>query len=298
MAVSDKQLKKIPEHSFKSPSVQDVFESKFDITWFANSEYPRELSIIPIENAKDDGTVIYKYNQDYFRCDDFKSEHAGKHIVFSGCSQTEGVGGNIETTWPHIVYENIKNKLDGDGFFNLSKAGWGWQKIVTNLLIYFDRYGFPDYLFVLLPDVCRFYDWDPREQEWVYTQRRYQHLANFVNEEDIHSKFATIEEHKKAFIDFVMGWKVFVAYCNLNNIKLLWSCWDYVESENVKKINIDGYVDISPEGFFNFVQTARPDGKLEQFEMRRRDGHEGTLAHEYWSQSFLKAIERKGWLNV
>ena len=54
-----------------------------------------------------DKSVEYNLNEDYFRSDNFKKEHDGLHILFSGCSESEGVGANIEYAWTHILYKKI-----------------------------------------------------------------------------------------------------------------------------------------------------------------------------------------------
>jgi hypothetical protein len=167
-------------------------------------------------------------------------------------------------------------------------------------MIYTSSYGFPDYLFVLLPDISRFFEWDTRKNDWVYVQRQYfsRQEAN-GHYEKIFNQLATFEEHKKAFIDFCMGWKLFEEYCKLNNVKLLWGSWDLSESDNYKRfMSIENYVDISSEKMLEFIKTERPDGKMQEFDLTRRDGHEGILPHKYWASEFTKKINEKGWLNV
>jgi len=46
----------------------------------------------------------------------------------------------------------------------------------------------------------------------------------------------------------------------------------------------------------DFIREKRPDGKIEKFDLNRRDGHAGTLVNEYWAAKFQKEIEKRGWL--
>ena len=65
----------------------------------------------------DDGSVNYYYNTESFRCDEFKKDHDGLHILFAGCSETEGIGGNVEDAWPTMLLNKMKSK--NSGFFNI-----------------------------------------------------------------------------------------------------------------------------------------------------------------------------------
>jgi hypothetical protein len=295
-----KNIKEIPETAILSSAIDDVLKEKFDITWFVGKESVRTLSILPIEKAIDDGTITYTYNNELFRCDDFTAERDGTHILFAGCSQTEGVGGNIETVWTKILHSSLSENGGVDKFFSISRAGWGWQKIISNFMIYTSKYGFPEYFLVLLPDLCRFFEWDPEKSMWVYVQRQYSDAPSMPNgKPSIFSKPATIEEHKKAFIDFAVGWKLFEAHCKDNNVKLLWGSWDYGEVDNYQRfIKSDSYIHLSDKEYLSFIKSNRPDGKIEQFDLERRDGHEGILAHQYWAEKFKDEIQKRGWLNV
>ena len=85
-----------------------------------------------IHKDKQDWKVTYRYNSDWFRCDHFTKTHNGLHIVFSGCSNTEGVGNDIENTWSHMVYKELSKTYNLSGYFNIGKGGYGWHKIINN----------------------------------------------------------------------------------------------------------------------------------------------------------------------
>ena len=52
--------------------------------------------------------VLYQLNKNFFRCENFKKDHEGIHILFAGCSETFGEGGNIENNWTRLVYDKLK----------------------------------------------------------------------------------------------------------------------------------------------------------------------------------------------
>lgn len=291
--------------------VPDVFYNRFDKTWAEiqnedGSPVSRNWTKLPIEMTKDDGTVDYTLNQDYFRCDDFTSEHKGKHILFAGCSQTEGIGAPLETVWSKLLLNKInQDEQEKSGFYTIAKAGFGWQKVVSNFMIYVDKYGAPEYLFVLLPNVGRFFQWDINSNRYVYVQRYPNGSAVSVEYEDkdrtldplLTAKPLTLTEHRKCFVDFVIGWKLFEKYCESIGTKMLWASWDHTENENYKSVNISkNYVDVSAEELMKFIRAKRPDGKIGKFDLNRRDGHAGILINEYWADVFNKEIKDRGWL--
>jgi hypothetical protein len=195
-------------------NAMDVFFDQFDKTWAEglpeNSE--KYFTVAPNENILDgidDKSITYFYNKDWFRSDDFKVDHDGVHILFSGCSNTEGIGAKKEDIWSYSLNSKFKNS---DGFFNLAKSGWGWEKIIFNFMTYIKKYGKPDYYFILLPNIGRFFDWDEKESKWEYVQR-YQSDAKTINVKTIDYNPLSIKQHRERFISFVMGWKFFEFFC-------------------------------------------------------------------------------------
>lgn len=299
MKKSKNDLKSIQSDIGHTSSIDDIFNQEFDITFFKTnksmaSDLPKNMSIMPNENADDDGLVEYAYNNEYFRCDDFKTEHHGAHVLFAGCSQTEGMGAPLETVWAKVLYNDLKDNNLIDGYFNIARAGFGWQKVISNFLIYESRYGTPEYLFVLLPDVSRMFQWDMESHSWHYTQKT-PDLDHTKGER--FDKSLSEPEHRKAFIDFIAGWTLFESYCDAKNVKMLWSTWDYEENMNLKRfLNLSKYVPLGEEGIQRYIRDVRPNGKLEKFDMFRRDGHLGILPNQYWYRSFKDSIVKRGWL--
>jgi len=287
--------------------IDDVFYNTFDRTWAKvapdQPEPSRVLTKLPIEAADDDGTVVYNYNNDFFRSDNFTSSHEGKkHILFAGCSQTEGVGAPLESVWSHV----LTNKLGSDlGFYSIAKSGFGWQKIITSFMVYVDKYGAPDYLFALLPNLGRFFVWEDHSGSFSYVQR-YPNGGEVSTEQEDPSKIApgtfiekpfSNEEHKRSFVDFSISWKLFEKYCEAIGTKVLWASWDYTENKNYELAQISkNYISLGEDKQFEYVCSQRPYGQMQKFDLFRRDGHAGVLINEYWATEFEKEIISRGWL--
>lgn len=284
----------------------DLFLNEFVNPWsesfvHESGSYKKTLTILPTEgpDTVDDGRIVYNFNHDGFRSEDFTKTHTGIHILFSGCSNSEGVGSPLETIWTKKLYNQIAQHTDTSGFFSLAKAGHGWQKIIVNFMIYGEKYGFPEFFFVMLPNIARFWDWSPKERMWYHVQSRplktqsyWQNYTKVGQDNFLTPRIVTPEAHKKDFINFYFGWKMFQKFCESKGVKMLWGCWDYPESINHNTFqNSKNYVHLTIEESVKFINKARPTGKFEVDDLCRRDGHLGQLEHEYWMTKFLERIK-------
>lgn len=286
-----------------STAVWDVFLDKFDITWAFGHEWEnsnKELTITPVEqlqNVKhDDGSIKYKYNNEWFRSDDFTNIHNSKyHVLFGGCSETEGIASPIEEVWSKMLYEDLKNKYDIDGFYSIARSGFGWQKVILNFMIYVEKYGFPTHFFILLPNLGRFFKWDEEQETWRYVQKAPPTEVIPPKDRNFFNDVTTPLDHKGFLINFLVSWKLFEKYCEANNVKLLCSTWDYLEGQNIDRvITLKSFFRMSSSEVQDYIQSVRPDGKLNPGDLKRRDGHSGKLIHEYWLKSFEEEIESRG----
>jgi hypothetical protein len=281
------------------PSFADLTKNEFDLSQFLDQEYRQKLSenrvvykaVHEPEVDDSDQTVEYKYNNIFFRSDDFISNHDGLHVLFSGCSESEGIGDNIEHAWTKILYDKISKETKCSGFFNLSRAGWGWSKIIANALIYFEKFGYPSLYFILLPNHQRMHKFHRNDSEssyWQYEQLYpigvYMHKDN-----NKHKKFLSKEkEYKEDFLNFLISWKLFNKVCKDNNVKLIFSTWDEFDSENIANINMfDNFLDMNTKNLsVPYVTKWYEFNEKTKHDLRKRDGHGGIILHNFWADSF------------
>jgi hypothetical protein len=292
-----------------SSAAWDVFLNKFDITWATDSRWKdgsKELTVTPIEQGQgadfvDDGSIKYSYNNEWFRSDDFTTNHPEKHhLLFAGCSETEGIASPVDEVWSKMLHNDLKNNgLDVGGFYSIARAGYGWQKIITNFMIYVEKYGFPTHLFVLLPNLGRGYRWKDDESAWFYIQKFPFKGPVAEKEETFFQNNTTPEDHKQFFIDFSVGWQLFEKYCESNGVKLLCSIWDYLDGENLERFkHLKSFFLIREDHEIeDFTAEMRPNGKLLDGDLRRRDGHSGRIYHQYWLSKFQDEMKKRGILN-
>lgn len=255
---------------------------------FINSGENKEL-----KDIKKDKMVVYEYNSLGFRSEEFTRDHSGDHILFAGCSETEGVGGNLDSVWSYMVYSELSKNNEVSGFFNLARYGWGYDIIISNIMAYINHYGKPDQIFILFPNLGRFYQWENSDSdvEIFYYKGA---IPNNSKEKSSWKRKISIEEQRSNFIIFTMLVKLFEDYCISNNIDLKWSTWDREDIQNCINAGVfKNFVDM--EDPYTFIKNDQ-DFFLSKIKIRdgwewKRDGHSGYLFHYIWSKSFLDQID-------
>lgn len=245
-----------------------------------------------------DRSVIYNYNSLGFRSDEFTKDHDGLHVLFAGCSETEGVGGSLDSCWSYLTYRQLQKEQNISGFFNLARYGWGYDVIISNIMTYIKKYGKPDKIFVLFPNIGRFYKW----QETVDDYEIFNYFGSVPNSVDSFKKDEswkrkiTVEQQRSNFIIFTMMVKLFEDYCNSNSIDLVWGTWDREDELNYENVSVfANYIKMANET--EFIKKNK-DFFVKEIEVkkdweRKRDGHAGYLYHYLWSQCFLGRIDTK-----
>lgn len=256
------------------------------------------MDIIPNDMVKEenkDWKILYRYNQDWFRSDHFTKNHDGLHLLFGGCSNTEGVGANIEDTWSHMLYTEVSKNIKTSGYFNLAKSGSGWHRILQNFMVYTKRYGAPDYFFILMPNILRGFSWDGDKKPERGGGWRYEQINPWGNQEMLKEN---ITKHRLEFPSWLISWYMFISYCESLGTKVIWSTWDDWEVENIKNTKM------FEDTFFTIDRVTQEDlaGKYYHLISRKdateaREGHDGYIQQTAWYEAFLNNAKLKGYLN-
>lgn len=245
-------------------------------------------------------SVRYYFNSLGFRSDEFTDSHNGEHVLFAGCSETEGVGGNIESCWSYMVYEKLSEAKKLSGFFNLSRSGWGHDVIIPNIIEYISKYGKPDKIYMLLPNLSRDFEWkgiDSEEEVYIYSTK----TPYFLNEKIILSdgtkrEKQSLEEQRKLIVKFIVLIKLFEEYCLSNDIELVWSTWSILDGKNYQSLNVfKNFIEMSGTKEIILKRNNLLDKEVygNKNLLRKRDGHHGHFYHYWWSQTFLGLVDTK-----
>lgn len=247
-----------------------------------------------------DDSVRYYFNSLGYRSDEFTKFHDGEHVLFAGCSETQGMGGNLESCWSYITYKKLSDTKKISGFFNLSGSGWGHDIIIPNIIQYINIYGKPSKIYMLLPNLSRCFFWkglDNEEEVYYHSQKTpYFFFSDTILENGKVRDRQSLEDQRIGIINFINLLKIFEEYCMSNKIELVWSTWCIPDGENYKKLNV----------FKNFIQMENNNeiilkGKnlfdngiyTKENLLYKRDGHHGYLNHYWWSHRFLGLLDSK-----
>jgi hypothetical protein len=247
-----------------------------------------------------DDSVRYYFNSLGFRSDEFTKIHKGTHVLFAGCSETEGYGGNLESSWPHMVYTELCKRETVSGFFNLSRGGWGYEIIIANIIQYVSSYGKPNKIYMLLPNLSRVFEYVGQSENL----EKYRHiqLTPYWSKKDLkeingeNRKRQTIEHQRGMIPSFIILMKLFEEYCISNSIDLRWATWSYKDFENYKNLDVfNSFIELPGE--VNILLESKTftakDESEKIFLLKKRDGHHGYLYHHLWAQRFLDQTDPK-----
>jgi hypothetical protein len=287
-------------------SVTNPFDSKLqgwrsveDALIFSNADLKIPDHAKWIIDYKDNPDT-FNINSDFFRSDEFKIAHDGKHILFSGCSVTYGVGLYTKELWSHLLYNKIKNKEKVSGYYNLGTPGTGVFDIVFNIFKYIKNYGNPDVIFIDLPDLSRFYALINSSDQWVdtipnnsldYIKRNYRH-ANYKNQID---NQAIIYEKRIYIYQYL---HMLETYCRSNNIKLyLFSYVDEV-SRFINITDLQRYYHLDSNMILSSVYEYHNNNPKDDFYLIARDNsHPGTGLHYAWSELVFNIYKAENYVN-
>jgi hypothetical protein len=89
------------------------------------------------------------------------------------------------------------------------------------------------------------------------------------------------------------------AYCKSNNIRFLYSTWWYDENNNLSRLDHQSnvFIPLSKKDAFEYIYSVYPGMNVSKKMLTKRDGHSGSIIHEYWKSAFMKEIELRGLFN-
>jgi len=209
-----------------------------------------------------------KLNSHGFRSDEFKTDHNGKHILFSGCSVTFGSGLEEKEIWAKKIYEKIKTEIDVSGFFNLAMPGVGVCDIVANVFKYISNFGKPSIIFLCLPPVQRRYVSKSKNQKDFLEIYHCQYKNNEVDE-----YYDIIQIHIFHYLMFLE------MFCKEQNIKLYYFSY----SLNYTEMFLNRFFKINEKNQTNYVAKFCINNPQNKYAEYARDSiHHGEGYHNFW----------------
>jgi hypothetical protein len=247
-------------------------------------------------------SFIANHNSNGFRSDEFIKTHEGRHIVFAGCSETYGRGGDIEESWAHMVYSSISKSTQTSGFFNLGTPGAGFKEILCTVIDYCNSYAKPNDIFILMPNLER-YIWYvdtflDKENNGYYgvciDDENYGRMTG-SNNKTVDLRKSSYSNDKEEFANFIIMMKIFEEFCQSSEINLFWGTWDtdnmFGKELKDNLFNLKFYSDINTN-----LHKVKEYCDSENMSLFKPDGHAGSAMHAVWADQFVKKYnERIHW---
>jgi len=233
----------------------------------------------------------FPVNKDMFRCDEFIKEHNGKHVLFSGCSVTYGVGLYTTETWSYKIYKMISEKEKVSGYFNLGKPGTSVMDIISSVFKYISIYGKPDVIFLDLPDLHRHYT--IRDDRKDILKGSLEEIDNKTMNNFYHGMYrgqANLrnQETRIYVYQYLM---MLEQYCKDLGIELY--IFSYVDGTNdlIKKTDIESMKFLENnkivEEIYDYAEKNKDD--IDEFFLTARDNqHHGWGYHDIWADIMFK----------
>lgn len=227
--------------------------------------------------------VGYKYNTHGYRCQDFKNQE----LMFLGCSNTFGMGMNLENTFPYLLSQKLKMQ-----YINLGAGGDSAQAQIIKAFTFFKEFYNPEYIIAVFP----FFRLEfPKVEGILSTKKRTKELhinQHFFNQDsDMIQKISKapydldkiLPKEVAVFYNFMFV-EMLIQYCNTNNIKLLWTTND-IHDLKIDKMLKEKY----PNQYFSLDFFSKDKLKYYDchsefkdkinFNMAADDGHVGLHYH-------------------
>jgi hypothetical protein len=197
----------------------------------------RDMGDSVLKKEADSVEIEYNFNSYGYRCNEFENQE----ILVLGCSQTEGHALPIHLTWPYL----LSQKMDKD-YANLAKGGDGAQAQVIKAFQFFKEFYHPKYIFAVFSL--------PRLETPLINLKA--GLSSDINgmgkgiladhkllkySKGPHDIENVIPPEFAIFYN-ILFIKILIQYCEINNIKFIWTAYDYSGIDRLNLVQFsDGY---------------------------------------------------------
>lgn len=266
-------------------------------------------------------------------------------IVTLGCSYTYGEGVRQGSSWPDLVHKKTNLSLH-----NLSASGKGVTFEINCFFEYVKKFGNPKIVLCLFPDFLRMeiasrshkmipqkkykigsnllrLDQDEEVTSYgICPQHTYETRPKYLKTPLVAEEVMPLETAQMLSIQYI---KMLEAYCNTNNIKLIWTTW--LSTQNVWLNNnknngyFKNYFDFDESKWHQRAEDLGKDILCDKFHIKgtkctteflchneyRKEhgpgfdisldvkisrtltlnGHSGAHKHIHWAEFFLKEID-------
>ena len=220
----------------KHPGYKDSY---IDSEGYTHVKYLCDFDKQGYENGE---SFEYILNKDLFRGKHFEPLSSDNfNILAIGCSYTLGYGLPEEYSWPRMLEKEIGQYRNNAKVFNLGSPGLGIDAIINNTISFIDKYGAPDAIFALLPDMNRHITYHNDWKEFMVHIPSIDHLKNKKRDKFLFSQTKNYVFENR-ILSAVSQIRMLEQLCKAYKIDLVWHSWPGVDVRLYSELNFDSYV--------------------------------------------------------
>lgn len=248
--------------------------------------------------------VTYKINKDGFRSQHFEEfDKNKKNILFGGCSWTFGEGLPEEYTWTYLLKNKIEKQINETlNLYNTGYMGSSIDLVIKNTMAFIRKYGKPNYIVLLLPDMARKIIYNNKTGQYIKAYASPEFLIE--NDHHIQKRYTLSYEYENNMYEHLNLIYMFEDYCKESGIKLIWSSWYIPDYQIYDNCNFEFFVkeDLKDNKEYFIVSRLLKEDHLPYYEnvdnlpywkVAKDNSHPGTAWTRFMSNlMFDKMIER------
>jgi lysophospholipase L1-like esterase len=184
---------------------------------------------------------VYTVNSNNFRNEHFTElSNKNYNVLALGCSYAFGIGLPEQFSWPRILESYIKDKKDDVKVVNLGSPGLGVDSIINNLISFISKYGAPDAIFALFPDMNRHVIFHPRDNNFIQYAPTTKNIKDKNSDPYIFSKARSYAFEDRMYSS-VNQIRMLEELCKAYNIKLFWNSWSGVDADIYAELKFNNF---------------------------------------------------------
>jgi hypothetical protein len=231
-----------------------------------------------------DPKISYRINNFGYRSDDFDIRDSESNFLYSGCSNTFGIGVPLESIWAH----QLNSFLGGEKFISLGINSGSYKTIVYDVFNYIRNFGKPKGVFLLFPNI---------ERQIVFLGNNDKNVNIFVQVyRNTSSKISEVITEKSNMFEFYNTVKMLEDYLFELGIPLVWTTWDMALDKKISLTKgFNNYASLDNFDIYNKTQNAPIPEKLdnEYWNVARDSSHLGSKYHLYYASILYEEWKRK-----
>jgi hypothetical protein len=238
----------------------------------------------------------YDLNKDFtytVNSNNFRNEHFSKlsekeyNVLALGCSYAFGSGLPEEFSWPRILESYIKNKKENTKVINLGSPGLGVDSLINNLISFISKYGIPDAIFALLPDMNRHVIFHPRDNSFIQYAPTTKNIEDKKSDPYIFSKVRSYAFEDRIYSS-VNQIRMLEELCKAYGIKLFWNSWSGEDQEVYSDLEFNNFCPFYDYSLIEEEVYSTIPEKFKKYWKRARDvNHPGIDLMSHVAKMFV-----------